>query len=379
VRRASEVPAGNLVDFRQEARDVLLAVIEATGWDWETGDPQDIPTQGRFYKELYSRGWAALAWPNEFGGAGRTLVEQATFAEESARLRAPGQYNRVALGIVGPTLVHYGTDAQRSQYLGSILAGESIWCQGFSEPNAGSDLAGLRTSAKRQDEEWRFSGQKVWSTLAIEADHCFLLARTGEGRYDGISAFLVNMRQPGITTRPIKQISGESDFCEIFFEDALAADDALLGAVGDGWRIAMGALGYERSIHLTQRQMALEWTLKSVIQNVSESPLSEFFEHDIQEAYLAVESMKSAARQQLREIDAGREPTTDANGTKVLWSETYQLVTRLALDVTAATVGCPKLDYWVNQYYASLASSIYAGTNQIQRNIVAERGLGLPR
>jgi alkylation response protein AidB-like acyl-CoA dehydrogenase len=367
-------------DFRLEARASLLAAADAIGWDASTGDPKDLTAQHRFHKELATRSMVGLAWPREYGGGGRTLEEQAIFAEESAKLRAPEAYNRVALGIAGPAIMLFGDESQRARYLPSILSGEEVWCQGFSEPGAGSDLASLRTAAELGgDGVWHIRGQKVWTTLASVADMCLLLARTGEDRHGGITAFLVPMHQAGVQVHPIRQINGEDDFSEVFFDDAEVGAEAVLGDVGAGWRIAMGALSYERSVHLVQRQVRLDEMVDAITLASFDSPRGASFREPAFELQVTAMAMKHAVRQQLRAIDSGEQPGVEANATKVLWSETYQKLTRTAVDLAAATPGAHDLERWLREYYSSLATSIYAGTNEVQRNIIAERGLGLPR
>jgi alkylation response protein AidB-like acyl-CoA dehydrogenase len=367
-------------DFREEARASLLAAVSAIGWDARTGDPKDLDAQHRFHRELAARGMVGLAWPREYGGGGRTLEEQVIFAEESAKLRAPEAYNRVALGIAGPAIMLFGDESQRARYLPPILSGDEVWCQGFSEPGAGSDLASLRTGAGLGDDgSWHIRGQKVWTTLASVADMCLLLARTSEDRHQGITAFLVPMRQTGVQVRPIRQINGEEDFSEVFFDDVVVDAEAVLGDVGAGWRTAMGALAYERSVHLVQRQVRLDEMVDATIRSSFDSPSGALFREPVFELQVAAMAMKHAVRQQLRSIDSGEQPGVEANATKVLWSETYQKLTRTAVDIAAATPGARDLERWLREYYSSLATSIYAGTNEVQRNIIAERGLGLPR
>jgi alkylation response protein AidB-like acyl-CoA dehydrogenase len=366
--------------FREQARVALRAASDAIGWVPGDGDPAELDIQHRFHKELTALGWGALAWPAEFGGGSRTLEEQAIFAEEAARMRVPHQYNRVAMGIAGPAIMLFGTDEHKARFLPAILSGDEIWCQGFSEPNAGSDLAGLRTRAELGDDGcWRVTGQKVWTTLASAADHCLLLARTAPDRHRGITAFLMPMRQKEVEARPIRQINGADDFCEVFLDGARVNPDLVLGKLNEGWIVAMRALEYERSVHLVHRQVSLEAMIDSLVCLVADSPQQLGWVDAVMRFKVIAAQMKHSVQAQLRAIDAGERPDLRANMTKLLWSETYQDVTRLAVDIAAATRGQSGLKTWLREYYGSLATTIYAGTSEIQRNIIAERALGLPR
>jgi len=256
------VPVLKAVDdhsFRAEARAALETAATEVGWVASealgAGDGYDRPRRRQLDRLLGQRGWAAVAWPAQYGGRGEPLRRHAIVAEEFSRLGVATPYNRVAMGIVAPALLHHGSSEQKARHLPAMITCDEIWCQGFSEPDAGSDLASLRTSAHVDNGEWRVNGQKVWTTLGAEADYCFLLARTGDGaKHRGISALLVPMHQPGVLIRPIKQINGEEDFCEVWFEDARAPLDAVVGEVNSGWAVTMSALSYERSLHLLQRQ-----------------------------------------------------------------------------------------------------------------------------
>jgi alkylation response protein AidB-like acyl-CoA dehydrogenase len=366
--------------FIEEARTVLRLSCQAIGWPTECSDPNDFETQQQFYRQLCARGWGALAWPREYGGAGRSLREQAGFIQLSVQMGVPHVFNRVALGIAGPAIMIFGSPEIKRRFLPGILAGEEVWCQGFSEPGAGSDLAGLTTRADQQpDGHYRITGQKVWTTLAAHADHCMLLARTSPDRYRGITAFLMPMRQAGVEVRPIKQIHGDSDFCEVFLDGARVDSDLVLGAEGQGWPIAMRALEAERSVHLVHRQVLLSSMIDSLILTASALPARTANLRALVDLKIDATAMQYAVQGLLRTLDEGGNADVRANMTKVWWSETYQRVARLAVDLAAAAEDEASLRMWLREYYASLSTSIYAGTNEIQRNIIAERGLGLPR
>jgi alkylation response protein AidB-like acyl-CoA dehydrogenase len=390
ARSAEPIPtppastAGTDARFRRHARAVLNGVAAEVGWVTRpaagTGDDHDRELRRAFDVELWRRGWSGVAVPAAYGGAGRTLAELTIFSEESAALGISTPFNRVALGIVLPALLLYGTEAQKTQLIPRLLSCEVIWCQGFSETEAGSDLAGLRTSAVLEAGQWVVTGNKVWTTLAHVADKCLLLVRTDDSgrKHDGITALVIDMRQPGVSVRPITQINGSRDFAEVTFSQAVAPEDAVLGSVGNGWRVAMAALSYERSLHLLQRQLRLSQMTDELRRCVNWSAQPADCSSQMLDIIIAVRGLRSAVRQQLIVIDAGDQVGAEANASKVLWSETYKKLALLGLQLALRQAG-PDLRSWTEEYYASLATSIYAGTNEIQRTIVGERGLGLPR
>ena len=376
--------AGDAEQFRAHAKAVLADVARNAGWRTRaaagTGDNYDRERRRDFDRLLAEAGWAGIAIPKEFGGAGRGLAELAVVSEELAALGISTPFNRVALGIVAPALMLFGTDGQKKRYINPMLSCDEIWCQGFSEPDAGSDLAALRTSAEGTDRGWSISGTKVWTTLAHDADYCFLLARTSleAVKHKGITAFLVPMDQPGVSVAPITQLNGEQDFAQVHFDGATTAADAVLGRIGEGWKVAMAALSYERSLHLLQRQLRLSRMLAELGTSVNWSQAEGGAKDRMLDAIIAIRSLECSVQTQLGVLNAGGQVGVEANASKVLWSETYQAVARLGLDLALAGLG-PSVAAWSDEYYASLATSIYAGTNQVQRTIVAERALGLPR
>jgi alkylation response protein AidB-like acyl-CoA dehydrogenase len=376
--------AGTGAEFRRHARGVLSDVARQVGWVTRpaagTGDDHNRGVRRTFDVELWRRGWAGLAVPAAYGGAGRTLAELAIFSEESAKLGLSTPFNRVALGIVLPALLLQATEAQKVRFIPKLLSCQDIWCQGFSETEAGSDLASLRTSAVLEAGQWIVSGSKVWTTLAHEADRCLLLVRTDNSgrKHEGITALMVEMKQPGVSVRPITQINGSRDFAEVTFTQATAPEDAVLGAVGNGWRVAMAALSYERSLHLLQRQLRLSQMAEELRRCVDWSAQPADCSSQMLDVSIAVRGLSSAVRQQLIVIDTGDQVGVEANASKVVWSETYQKLARLGLQLALRQAG-PDLRSWTEEYYSSLATSIYAGTNEIQRTVVGERGLGLPR
>jgi alkylation response protein AidB-like acyl-CoA dehydrogenase len=378
--------------FRAELRAWLRATLPSV---WEGSHPpvrpseaDDMAMRRRFDQALYAAGWAALSWPAECGGQDAPVEAERVLAEECAAAGAPERYNRIGLGIVAPALIHYGSAAQKERYLRPLLAAEEIWCQGFSEPNAGSDLASLTTRARLVDGRWKITGQKVWTTLSTIADHCFLLARTGapDSGHRGITAFIVPMDQPGVTIRPIRQINDSTEFSEVFFDDAEPADDPVIGEVDGGWQLAMTVLSYERSTNLLNRQTRLSVTVDALRRAVREQgpDAPEVLVDDLVDVWIRSEALGFAVREHLAEMADGLPPSIGNNATKVYWSETYQALgdVGLALRGMAPDGGTVLLDEepdWYLYYLGSRAASIYAGTDEIQRNIIAERGLGLPR
>jgi alkylation response protein AidB-like acyl-CoA dehydrogenase len=324
-------------------------------------------------RTLYDAGWAGLTWPARFGGRGAGPVEEYLFYEASARHHAPEGFGRVGRLLVGPTLMAHGTDEQRERFLPGILTGEQVWCQGFSEPGAGSDLAAVTTRAVRDGDRFLVSGQKTWTSFAKWAGWCVLLARTGpaEARHHNLTMLLVDMDQPGLIVRPIKQISGMSEFSETFFDEVVVPAGNVLGGVDNGWRAAMTLLTSERG--------AVEGANKYV--ELLED--AELLGHCLQATdgrAARFRTMVEALRWQvMRAIESQSAGEPDwfhkMSVLKLYWSELWQ-------DMTAAGLGsgCAEhRDRWRFAYLSSRASTIYSGTSEIQRNIIAERVLGLPR
>ena len=343
----------------------------------------------RFDQVVYRDGWAGLSWAPEYGGAGRNLLSQIVFGEECEHAGAPEMFNRVAVGIIAHAIMLFGTEEQRLEHLPSILSSEQIWCQGFSEPDAGSDLASLRTRAEWDGTKWVFNGQKVWTTLAQYADRCFLLARTDtdKPRHRGISAFLVPMDQEGVEVRPIRQINGDHEFAEVFFNDATVGPEGLLGETQQGWAIAMAALEYERSTNFMKRQVRLAVEVEALLDRCREhvDVVPAALLGQLAELLVRSECLRFTVWRSVEEISRTGKPGILNNASKVYWSETHQRAALLAIAVddaiaerTGELQGAADFRR-SNQYLSSRAATIYAGTSEIQRNIIAERGLGLPR
>jgi alkylation response protein AidB-like acyl-CoA dehydrogenase len=367
----------DLGSFRESARAALTIAAQAANW----GQGPEGTSRARLRdvdRHLHRIGWAGLPIAVCDGGQGLTLRHQIVFLEEASAQGIPTPYNRVALGIVSPALTTFGTKQQRQRYMPALISCDEIWCQGFSEPEAGSDLASLRTRAVRLDDgSWVLNGQKIWTTLGVEARFCFILARTGtvEERHRGITAFIMPMDDPGVSIRPIAQINGDADFAEVFLSDVRLDADAVLGEVGAGWSVAMTALGYERSTHLLQRQARLERMIDDLVtSDIDLAPAAD----ELLDLRLDTLAMHYAVRDAIDRLTGGGDVGVAPNATKVVWSETYQRLADLRVRL-ARLQRAPELAGAEAEYLTSLATSIYAGTNEIQRNIVAERGLGLPR
>jgi alkylation response protein AidB-like acyl-CoA dehydrogenase len=338
-------------------------------------------------RHLAAAGWTCLGWPAEYGGRGATLAQQVIFHEEYARSGAPARVGYVGEELLGPTLIAHGTAGQRQRFLPAIAAVRELWCQGYSEPGAGSDLAAVATTAALDGGEWVITGQKVWTSLAHVADWCFVLARTqpGSRRTAGLSYLLVPMRQPGVTVRPIRQLTGTSEFNEVFFDGARTARDMVVGAAGDGWRIAQATLAVERGAATLGQQVGFRRELDRLIElarrtGAAADPL---LRDKLARAWIGLEVMRAHALAVLSG-PAGAGAGAGAPVLKLLWSRWHQELGELAMDVLGAPSmvarGAPyDLDDWQRLFLFSRADTIYGGSDEIQRGIIAERALGLPR
>jgi alkylation response protein AidB-like acyl-CoA dehydrogenase len=340
-------------------------------------------------RRLAAAGWTCLGWPAAHGGHDATLRQQMIFYEEYARSRAPARVAVVGEELLGPTLIAFGTPEQRRRFLPPIAAVEELWCQGYSEPGAGSDLAAVATTAVPDGGQWVITGQKVWTSLAHVADWCFVLARTepGSRRSAGLSYLLVPMRQPGVTVRPIRQLTGTSEFNEVFFDGARAELGHVVGAPGDGWRIAKATLEFERGVGMLGQQVGFRRELEELVElarrtEAGDDPL---IRDRLARAWVGLEVIRAYALDTLGE-SAGT--GAEASVLKVLWSRWHQALGELAMDVrgAASMAGAPMagtddgdLDGWQRLFLFGRAETIYGGSDEIQRNIIATRALGLPR
>jgi alkylation response protein AidB-like acyl-CoA dehydrogenase len=338
-------------------------------------------------RHLAAAGWTCLGWPPEHGGRGATLAQQVIFYEEYARARAPARVGYLGEELLGPTLIAFGTPEQQRRFLPRIAAVEELWCQGYSEPGAGSDLAAVATTARLDGDQWVITGQKVWTSLAMEADWCFVLARTqpGSRRGEGLSYLLVPMRQRGVTVRPIRQLTGTSEFNEVFFDGARTDVGLVVGEAGDGWRVARATLAIERGVATLGQQVGFERELQRLVELARQTGASgdPLIRDRLGRAWIGLEAMRAHALRTLA-AEPGEGTGTGPSELKLLWSRWHQELGELAMDVLGAPSmvarGAPyDLDDWQRLFLFSRADTIYGGSDEIQRTIIAERALGLPR
>jgi alkylation response protein AidB-like acyl-CoA dehydrogenase len=351
----------------------------------------------RWEKELSAGRWLGLTWPLDYGGRGATLAQAIIFEYFYARAQAPYRLGVQGQDLFGPTLLMFGTPEQKARFLPKILAAEEFWGQGFSEPGAGSDLASVRTQAHLEGDEWVIDGQKIWMTFGASADWLYVLCRTepGSSRHHGLSLLLVPARQPGVQVRPITNMLGDGEFCEVFFDSARTAADLVVGAPGDGWKVAMAALGVERGTLLMPQQLGFEREAEHVLElararvgagagagdraSAGVGGLS----HRLVDAWIAVRLMRVTALRTIGELVAGRTPGAQAATAKLYASVQHQRLLELATELLAeeATVTGDgyALEPLQRAFLLSRAETIYGGSSQIQRNIIGERVLGLPR
>ena len=336
-------------------------------------------------RHLAAAGWTCLGWPPEHGGRGASLSQQVIFYEEYARAGAPARAGYMGEELLGPTLIALGTLEQQRRFLPKIAAVEELWCQGYSEPGAGSDLASVSTTATLDGDEWVITGQKVWTSLAHVADWCFVLARTepGSRRSAGLSYLLVPMRQPGITVRPIQQLTGTSEFNEVFFDGARTARDLVVGEVGDGWRVARATLAFERGAATLGQQIGFRRELSALVTQARRTGAADdpLVRDKLARAWIGLEVMRAHALRSLAGEDASG---AGASVMKVLWSRWHRELGELSMEVLGARSMVARgepydLDGWQRLYLFSRADTIYGGSDEIQHGIIAERALGLPR
>jgi alkylation response protein AidB-like acyl-CoA dehydrogenase len=338
-------------------------------------------------QQLAAHGWSCIGWPKAWGGRDATLAQQVIFAEEYARAGAPNRINHIGVELAGPTILAFGTEEQKAKFLPGIAAGTDIWCQGYSEPNAGSDLANVRTKARLDGDEWVVNGQKVWTSLAHFSDWIFVVARSEEGSQGpkGLTFLMMNMDQPGIEVVPIRQMNGEAEFNETFFTDARCPADSLIGNVGDGWRVAMGLLAFERGVSTLAQQMQFRNELDAIIAAAKDNGMASdaVVRSRIAKAEVGLRLMRYGALRMLSNTDLSAIDGA-ALTYKIQWATWRRDLGELAMDVLGQAGEVVDGDdyHWPmlpNMYLFSRSDTIYGGTNQIQRNLIAERGLGLPR
>jgi alkylation response protein AidB-like acyl-CoA dehydrogenase len=365
--------------FRDELRDWLEQ-------NHPGPEPADLDAGFDFRRDwqrrLHAAGWAGVSWPKRFGGRGATLVEQAIFNEEMVRSKAPPLANALGLAMGGPTVIAHGTDEQKERFLPPILSADEIWCQGFSEPDSGSDLASLKTRARRSDGGWAVTGQKVWTSFAHQAKWCMLVARTDADapKHQGITYFLMDMEQDAVQVRPLVQITGQPEFNELFMEEAEIPDENVIGGVGNGWQVAITTLMHERATLAFGLQVQVKIALGELMDLVRERGLAgdPLTRQRIGQLYIEAEVLRLNAYRGLTRIMKQGVPGPEGSLGKWQWSEVAQALTDTAMEVRGAEAPLAESE-WSYRFLRARANSIEGGTTEILKNIVAERVLGLPR
>jgi alkylation response protein AidB-like acyl-CoA dehydrogenase len=377
--------------FRQEARTWLeeqlsgpFAHVRGRG---ASGDQEScVEERIAWGKAMGAAGWNCIGWPKKHGGRGCTIKQEAIFNEEYVRANGPGRVGHIGETLLGPTLIQFGSREQQERFLPPIVSGHEIWCQGYSEPGAGSDLANVQTRASQVGDQWVIEGQKIWTSGALHADWCFVLCRTDTSapKHKGLSYILVPMRQEGIEVRPIKQMSGGAEFAEVFFDGAKAQRDHVVGGVNEGWKVAMGTLAFERGASTLGQQYLFQQEFEQVVEAAKRTGAARdpVFRQRLAAAWIGLKIMRVNALRMLEQ--QGTELSREALISKLYWSNWHRDLGKLAMDVLgprAELIEGPPYELTSMQkwYLFSRADTIYAGSNQIQRNIIGERGLGLPK
>lgn len=368
----------------------LVGEFEQLKFRGGPGDEHMFPLERKKWEQkLAQGGWTCIGWPKEYGGRGCSIEQQVIFNEEYARAGAPGRVGHIGEGLAGPTLIAFGSEAQKQKYLPGIAAGTALWCQGYSEPGAGSDLANVNTKAHFDEAKgkWIISGQKVWTSLAHESDYIFVIARTNpnSSAHKGLGFFLMKMDQPGIEVRGIRQLTGTSEFNEVFFDQAECDADDIVGQPGEGWAIAMGLLNFERGVSTLGQQMQFQNELNQIIDIAKANGKSQnpTIRQRIADAHIGLKIMRYNSMRMLSDTgDGGLQK--EALIYKLFWATWHRDLGGLAMDVLGPEAeilesGPYTLTRLQAMYLFVRSDTIYGGTNEIQRNIIAERGLGMPK
>ncbi|WP_372811737.1 acyl-CoA dehydrogenase family protein, partial [Pseudoalteromonas nigrifaciens] len=368
----------------------LVGEFEQLKFRGGPGDEHMFPLERKKWEQkLAQGGWTCIGWPKEYGGRGCSIEQQVIFNEEYARAGAPGRIGHIGEGLAGPTLIAFGSEAQKQKYLPGIAAGTALWCQGYSEPGAGSDLANVNTKAHFDEAKgkWIISGQKVWTSLAHESDYIFVIARTNpnSSAHKGLGFFLMKMDQPGIEVRGIRQLTGTSEFNEVFFDQAECDADDIVGQPGEGWAIAMGLLNFERGVSTLGQQMQFQNELNQIIDIAKANGKSQnpTIRQRIADAHIGLKIMRYNSMRMLSDTgDGGLQK--EALIYKLFWATWHRDLGELAMDVLGPEAeilesGPYTLTRLQAMYLFVRSDTIYGGTNEIQRNIIAERGLGMPK
>ncbi|MFL6277403.1 MAG: acyl-CoA dehydrogenase [Blastocatellia bacterium] len=384
--------------FRDEFRD-WLASNRPDGWEDQArrgeGSRERFDFLRAWQKKMFEAGWVGIHWPKAYGGRGATLVEQTIFIEEMARQNAPPLINVLGLSLLGPTLIAYGNEAQKQRYLANIMSADEIWCQGYSEPNAGSDLAALRTEAVRDGDHFIVNGQKTWTSFGHYADWCFAVVRTDPeaAKHKGLTYVLIDMHAPGVSVRPLKQMTGDAEFNEVSFRDVRVPVENVVGKINEGWNIAIATLMFERgtlgaSLQITfkrqiERLMALSKELSHNGQPASQNPV---IRQKLAQMYAETEIFRLNQMRTLTRMSKTGVPGPEGSIQKIFWSEMNQRMQQVAMEMlgpygqlTDASDYAIDHGEWAHGYLRARGNTIEAGTSEIQRNIIGHFVLGLPK
>lgn len=373
-------------EFSEWMHDNFCGEYECLRGRATPGDEDAFPgLRLEWERKLGDAGWIGIGWPEEYGGRGASLDEIVGFNEEYARHGGPGRAGHIGETLLAPTLIAFGSEAQKKKYLPGIKAGTEFWCQGYSEPNAGSDLSNIKTKARLDGDQWIIDGQKIWTSLAMDSDYIFVLARAEDGSIGrhGLVFLLVKLDQPGIEIRPIKQMSGTAEFNEVFFDGAVCGKDEIIGGVGDGWKIAMALLGFERGASTLGQQMtfAHEFAQITALAKNNGTAKDPLIRQRIAKAYAGLKIMRFTALRTLQAAETGA-LTEEGYMSKIYWASWHRDLGELAMDVAgpdAEILRSGEYSKLQKLFLFSRSDTIYGGTNQIQRNIIAERALGMPK
>jgi alkylation response protein AidB-like acyl-CoA dehydrogenase len=368
-------------EFREKLRAWIDANLPAEKRGGRGGAERfEDPFVREWSRKLYEAGYAGLTWPKEYGGAGAPYSFQAILYEELAAAQAAAHVGVIGLGMAGPTIIAHGTAEQKARYLRPILAAEEIWCQGFSEPDAGSDLAAVRTHAERRGEVYVVNGQKVWSSFAHIADFCILVARSDPDapRYRNLTYLIVDMHAPGVEVRPLRQLTGEAEFNEIFFSDVEVPVENRLGDEGEGWQVAMTTLLHERATLGFALTATLDSTVGRLFEEARERELGPRLREAVAREWIELQALRYTNYRALGTYERTGVPGPEGSAVKLRWSEANQRLTKLARELRGPE-GILDDGWWNHQQLRSRGNTIEAGTSEVLRNIIAERVLGLPR
>jgi alkylation response protein AidB-like acyl-CoA dehydrogenase len=363
-------------------RDELRAWLDANNPGVAPTDDYGFEWRRTWQRKLHEGGWAGVWWPTEYGGRGASLIEQAIFSEELTRRRLPMPVNVLGIMLAGPTLMVHGSEEQKQRLLEPILSADEIWCQGFSEPEAGSDFGNVQTRAEKVDGGWSITGQKVWTSIAHEAKWCMLVARTDRDapKHKGLTYFALDMHQDGVEIRPLRQMTGHSEFNELFFQDAFVPDEMVVGDINAGWNVAMTTLMNERAGLAFGMQVAMRQSLDELVEQVRERGLLDdtYLLDRIGDLYARTEVLRLTGYRGLSKQQHTGVPGPEGSLPKWMSAETNQAISELAAEVLGADA--LQLDSaWAYRVQRSRGNSIEGGTTEILKNIIAERVLGLPR